>query len=101
MAAARRLRQVNSDLTELASARSEWDEIKTKVLGLEDEKRKFEVRYDLLDGEKASVEEQMTKLDGFVERFYQWIEALVDEKKVLESPNCRLSDTARLRRLKT
>lgn len=55
--AARRLCQINSDKTELASSRAERDELSVKLLGLEEEKRKFEERYDVLVGEKAFVEE--------------------------------------------
>lgn len=32
---------------------AEWDELRAKLLGLEEEKRKFEEHYDLLAGEKA------------------------------------------------
>lgn len=64
VAAARRLRHFNSYSTELASTRAEQDELRMKVLGLEEEKRKFEEHYDLLVEEKASMEEQVAKLDG-------------------------------------
>lgn len=49
------------------------------------EKRSFEERYDLLAGEKVSLEDQVATLDGSVERFSQRIEVLVEEKRVLES----------------
>lgn len=57
VAAARRPRQVNSDSVELTSVRDERDELRMKLFGLEEEKHKFEERYDLLVGEKASMEE--------------------------------------------
>lgn len=77
------LRQVSLDSTGLAASRAEWDELRKKVLGLEKEKQKFGECYDLMAGEKTSVEEQVENLDGSVERFSQRIEALVEEKKVL------------------
>lgn len=39
------------------------------MLGLEEEKRKFEERYELLAGEKASLEEKVANMDGSVEHF--------------------------------
>lgn len=53
-------------------------------MGLEEEKQKFEERYNLLAGEKASIEEQVVNLDTSVEHFAQQIEALVEEKKALD-----------------
>lgn len=58
------LRQVNSDLSEITSIRSNQDKLRPKFIGMEEEKRKFEEHYDLLVEEKASMEEQVAKLDG-------------------------------------
>lgn len=57
VAAARCLRLVSLDSEELASIRSKPDELSSKFVGIKEEKRKFQERYDLLDGEKKSVEE--------------------------------------------
>lgn len=44
----------------------------------------FEECYDLLVGEKASLEDKVVALDGSVEHFSQRIEVLVEENKVFE-----------------
>ncbi|CAI9267832.1 unnamed protein product [Lactuca saligna] len=85
VAAVRCLRHVNLDSVELAFCMANRDELRTKLLGLEEEKHKFDEHCDFLVGDKESMEEQVAKLDGLVEHFYQRIEALVEEKKVLES----------------
>lgn len=84
MAAARRLCQVNSHSTELTSVRAEQDELRTKSLGLEEEKCKLKEHYNLLDGAKASLDDQVANLDGLVEHFFHRIDALVEKNKVLE-----------------
>lgn len=62
-------------------------------MSLEEEKRTSEECDNLLDGEKASLEERMATLDGSVERFSQRIEVLVDEKTMLED---QVEDVSRL-----
>lgn len=57
VATARCLHQVNSDSAELASAKAERDQLKARVMGLEEEKRKFEECYELLASKKVFVEE--------------------------------------------
>lgn len=68
VSAARRLHHVSSDLAKLAFVKAKWNELREKLLGLEEEKHKFEERADLFAGEKASMEEQVVNLDGSVER---------------------------------
>ena len=85
VAVAQSLLHINSDLAELASSRDERDELRKKVLGLEEENRKFEEHYDLLSAEKVSVEEPTAELDGSVERFSYQTETLVEANKVLEN----------------
>lgn len=63
------LRQVNSDLSEITSIRSNQDKLRPKFIGMEEEKRKFEEHYDLLAEEKASKEGHVKILDGSVELF--------------------------------
>lgn len=53
-------------------------------MGLDEEKCKFEERYDLLAGEKLSTKEQVASLDRSVECFSQQTESLVEGKKVLK-----------------
>lgn len=53
-------------------------------MSLKDEKCQFKESYDLLAGEKASVDDQVTRLDGEVEHLYHQLEMLMAEKKVLE-----------------
>lgn len=77
------LRHVNSGMVELNFVKAERDELKTKLAVLEAETHIFEECYDLFAGEKASVEEQVTNLDGSVERLSRRVEVLVVEK-VLE-----------------
>lgn len=71
VAAARRVCQVGLDSRELASGRVERGELRVDLLGLEEEKHKFEERYNLLAGEKASLEERVVALDGSMECFSQ------------------------------
>lgn len=54
------------------------------MLSLGEDKHKLEERYDLLVGEKASIKDQVTSLDGEMECLSQQVENLVVEKKVLE-----------------
>lgn len=61
------LRHVSLDLAELTIVKSKCDELRQKVLGLEEEKRKFEERYDMLAREKDSMDDQVTSLDREVE----------------------------------
>lgn len=55
-----------------------------KLLELEGEKRSFEERYDILAGEKASLEDKAATLDDSVKRFSLCIEVLVEEKNIFE-----------------
>lgn len=52
MGAARCLRHVGLDLLKLATIKAEHDELMEEVLGLEEEKHKFEEYYDLLAGRR-------------------------------------------------
>ncbi|CAI9298108.1 unnamed protein product [Lactuca saligna] len=62
--AAGHLRHISSDLADFTAIKSEYDELKWKVLSLEKEKYKFKECYDLLDGEKAFMEDHVhEKLD--------------------------------------
>lgn len=63
MDAARCLCLVGSDLAELTTVIAKRKELREKLLGLEDEKREFEERYDLLATEKSLVEDQVTSLN--------------------------------------
>lgn len=51
------LLQVNSASAEHTSVRAKWEKLRMELLGLEDMKHKFEECYDLLAGEKASMED--------------------------------------------
>lgn len=63
MAAAERLRNIRLDLEDFTVIKYEHDELRWRILILEKEKRKFEERYNLMDGEKAYVEEYVVSLD--------------------------------------
>lgn len=75
---------MGSDLVELTAVIAECAKLREKVMSLEEEKFKFEERYDLLAGEKASMEDQVTRLDAEVERLSHHVETLTVEKKALE-----------------
>lgn len=77
MAVAQCLCQVNLYSAELASAKAERDELRTRVLGLDEEKRKVEEHYDLMDGKKVYVEEHVASLDGSVEHLEKRVETQV------------------------
>ncbi|CAI9301355.1 unnamed protein product [Lactuca saligna] len=59
VATASRLRQSDSSSGELVLSKVERDELKVRLLELEGEKRSFEERYDVLAGEKASLQDQL------------------------------------------
>lgn len=63
VATVERLRNIRSDLEDFTVIKSEHDELRWRVLILEKEKRKFKERYNLLDGEKAYLEEYVVSLD--------------------------------------
>lgn len=71
VATASRLRQSDSSFGELALIKVERDELKVRLLELEGEKWSFEECFDLLAGEKASLEDKVAGLDGSVECFSQ------------------------------
>lgn len=77
--------RANLDLVELASARTDRDELRERVLGIEEVKRKFEEHYDLLTGETASAEEHVASLDGSVEHLGKRVETLVGRKDCWKS----------------
>ena len=64
-----RLRKGDSNSGELIQIRVEQDDLRDKLLPLEEEKRLFKERYDLLAGEKASMKDKVVALDGSVEHF--------------------------------
>lgn len=66
-----RLRQGDSGSSELTYIKAERYELKEMFLELERErdKRSLEEGYDLLVGEKVSLEDQVATLDGSVEHF--------------------------------
>ncbi|CAI9267547.1 unnamed protein product [Lactuca saligna] len=64
VATASHLRQTDSSSSKLALIKAERDELKVSLLELEREKRSFKECYDLLAREKASLEDNMTALDG-------------------------------------
>lgn len=51
---------------------------------LKDGKRKFEEPYDLLDRERASVEDQVKSFDSKLESLSQQLENFMVEKRALE-----------------
>lgn len=53
-------------------------------MALEGVKHSFQERYDLLAGEKASLEDKVVGFDKSVEPFSQYIEVLVEEKMEFE-----------------
>lgn len=75
---------MGSDLAELTVFKAEHGELREKVLSLEEEKHNFEYHYDILAGEKALVEDQVTSLDVKVAHLSQQVETLTIEKKELE-----------------
>lgn len=63
------LRRGDSNSGELVQIRSEQDNLKAKLLALEEDKCLFEECYEILAGEKASLEDKVVALDGSMERF--------------------------------
>lgn len=52
--AARRLPQVTLDSNELSFVMAEWDDLRAKLLEIDEEKHMFEEHYELLAGEKMT-----------------------------------------------
>lgn len=63
VATACRIRQDNFSSSELTLIRAERDELRARILVLEGEKHVFYFHYNILAGEKASLEEQVAKPD--------------------------------------
>lgn len=73
---------MSSDLAELTTIKVECNKLRKKVLGLEEEERKFEEHYDLLGKQKDLVEDKVISLDGEVECLSWQVDTLEAEKVV-------------------